>query len=250
MNNGFDYENTRDVSRMARNVRRFIRLAGTIIGSFFVYNALKSIPVAKIFDPGCSQAIFTTALAVFFFSWLIGAQRDTTIQEEGLFFENRDSLKWTDYLVMALIALFFIFLCILGNTQYLLAILFSFWMFNIIGYFYMVHFITNKKIEETQHVLEQNPDQKTELLLDVVKEYICGEWQQHRFFVGFVMALLFVVLSFDPVLSFVMGHTPFASEQSMRSSLFLIFVIIFEAWVWIYRLKTTAVIKFIRDMKL
>lgn len=67
MNNGFDYENTRDVSRMARNVRRFIRLAGTIIGSFFVYNALKSIPVAKIFDPGCSQAIFTTALAVFFF---------------------------------------------------------------------------------------------------------------------------------------------------------------------------------------
>jgi hypothetical protein len=188
-------------------------------------------------NPDISTVLWKTALVIYFFSWVFGADSDTEMQSEVyLAAPHKGRLGKQDLGVMLGIVAGFVVLCIVGNNHRWFALaLTGFWTINILAWRYMVRML--KTPLHQSYVTYGRAKQYVEMeKLRAVERYITGEWQWWRFAIGAVLAAAMNVFAFVEL-------RPGYAEASI-----FFFVVFVESWMWLMRVRTKLSLRVLDDL--
>ncbi|MGH7770162.1 MAG: hypothetical protein ACREQP_22145, partial [Candidatus Binatia bacterium] len=188
-------------------------------------------------SPDISTVLWKSALVIYFFSWVFGANSDTEMQSEVyLAAPHEGRMTKEDVGVMLGIVAGFVVLCIAGNNHRWFALaLTGFWTINVLAWRYMVGAL--KTPIRQSYVKYGRAKQYVEMeKLRAVEHYATGRWQWWRFAAGALLAAAMNVFAFVEV-------GPGYAEASI-----FFFVIFVEAWIWIMRQKTKLALRVLDDL--
>ena len=189
-------------------------------------------------NPDLSSVLWRTALVIYFFSWVIGAESDTEMQADVyLAAPHGGRLTKQDIGVILGIALGFGVLCVVSDSYRGFALaLTGFWAINLAAWRYMVRVL--KTPIHQSYVKYGRAGQYIEMeRLRAAEGYVDGRWQWWRFAAG---ALL--VLAMDG-LAFFSDIEPGYAQGSI-----FFFVVFVEGWIWIMRAKAKLSLKVLDDL--
>ena len=227
------------VNETARRLRIFIRFCALIVGTWFIYDTVKdlfrSIPLHSLATSDSAKNIIKVGLALYFFSWLFGAQDDTKIQARGYLVYKKKKLNFLDYAIMSSIAVSFALMCWFhSNYHTLLGVFLIFVLTNIAGYKYLVVETSKHSISPSRAHLEKDDDLILKTKLDVVEEYMLGSWQMWRFAYALVGVIVLNALFNFGAFSSLGLNGPFP-EDTIAATGFLMLIITIEGWMWVKR---------------
>jgi hypothetical protein len=242
-------KNRHGVKTFAQGTRRLVWWIETslpvIIGTLEVRELIKEEGIGHLpqklqqafASPDIATVLWKTALVIYFFSWVFGADSDTEMQsEEYLAAPHEGRLTKQDIGVMLGIVAGFVVLCVVGNNHRWFALaLTGFWAINVVGWRYMVAAL--KTPIHQSYVKYGRAKQYVEMeKLRAVERYATGEWQWRRFAIGAVLAAAMNVFAF-------VEPRPGYAEASI-----FIFVVFVESWMWIMRSRTKLSLRVLDDL--
>lgn len=188
-------------------------------------------------NPDFSTVLWRTALVIYFFSWVLGAESDTEMQADVyLAAPHGGRLTKQDAGVILGIAAGFAVLCVVSDSYRGFALaLTGFWAINLIAWRYMVR-VLKTPIHQSYVKYGREGRYVDMERLRAVEGYVDGGWQWWRFAVGWLVALAMDGLAF-------FFDLPAAYAQG---SIFF-FVVFVEGWIWIMRSRTKLALRVLDD---
>jgi hypothetical protein len=242
-------KNLHGVKTFAQRTQRLVWWIETslplIIGGLEVRDLIKEEGIGELpaklqhafANPDIATVLWKSALVIYFFSWVFGADSDTEMQSEVyLAAPHGGRLTKQDIGVMLGIVAGFVVLCVVGNNHRWFALaLTGFWTINVVAWRYMVGAL--KTPLHQSYVKYGRAKEYVEMeRLRAVERYVTGPWQWWRFGLGAVLAAAMNVFAF-------VEPRPGYAEASI-----FIFVVFVEAWIWIMRLKTKIALRALDDL--
>jgi hypothetical protein len=191
-----------------------------------------------IANPDLSTVLWKTALVIYFFSWVLGADSDTEMQADVyLAAPHGGRLAKKDAGVILGIAVGFAVLCIVSDSYRGFALALTvFWAGNVAAWRYMVRAL--KAAIRQSYVKYGKAGEYIDMeRVRVVERYVDGRWQWWRFAVGGAL-----VLGLDALVFF--ADLPPAYAQGA----IFFFVMFVEAWIWIMRARTKLALSVLNDL--
>lgn len=240
----------RAVDRLATYVLRWIKVIALLVGLTITFLELKKAPLEGFTRTFDNASLIKIGLVIFFFSWLWGATIDTEVQKRGY---RRDPRKgdvgWKELLgIVIFLGVFWGLFAlhdkpVVFQTALLFFILVNAWTWRIV-------------IERTVPIIEASYQ---ELLADadgrdnaglaqllIVTQYMNGSWQRARFAVLIVLALVQLVVAIlvargtfaSYAAGLVLNGVPVETLVGyLPGILFILYVLISEVWIKIYRIR-------------
>ena|SRR5579864_1264683 len=236
------------IKKFASSAHRLVRLA-----EFFLPVIIASLEVGELIREGgvrqlplelgkvVTNADFATvlwraSLVLYFLSWVLGAESDIDAQEEVYLVAPREGTLSTQDIGVGLgIAVVFGVLCWVSNNYRAFAVaLTGFWIVNVITWRYLVRLLATP-IHESRALYERDARYIELERLRIAENYIAGNWQQWRFAIG---ALLAIVMN---------GLAWFDLSRGYAAASIFVFVLSVEAWMWLMRLRRKLALKALEE---
>lgn len=239
----------RSVDWLAANVVRWIRAVALVLGSTVAFLEIWNAPLDRITQTFDNSALMKIGLVIFFFGWWWGATHDTEIQYEGY---CRDPKKGKIGLeeaagIIVFIAVFSLLFVLHDRLVWfqaflLLFILVNTWTWRII----FRRTIPMIEASARKFAAAESRDIGSLVKLLVVVQYMNGPWQRRRFLALILLAALQVVVALlvqaGSITSYVAGVSARGVPAAvligyLPGTLFILYVLISEIWMKIYRIK-------------
>lgn len=224
--------------RMTRLTRTLVRSLAATLAFAFAWLKLNGFPLPRLDTDLAATFFLRLALVIYYLAWLFGVLLDIQ-DEETVLAEapHRGRLPVAAFGLCILITVVFGVLCWVKSYQEFMITLTVFWLVNLIAWRYLVIKLTRSAIEASRARYEAVQAYFHVERLRHLDAYLHGRWQWYRFASGLVVmcALSVVVLGdFAPQLA---NRLPRLSPDSLISLAILIFVVVFEGWIWGFRVK-------------
>jgi|GEM_PF-7120901 len=235
--------------RLARTAKSLIAAFGTAILLFFTFLEIKNAPIDKITETFDTYSVVKLGLFLFYLGWLTGATDDTDIQREALW---RDPGKARfDLLEYAGIGAFFLVFGLLFYFRESIVLfqltLLVFIVLNVGTYRIILRRVDRIAEQSCKEYIEgESKDYYKYLKLYCLMGYAKGSWQAKRFKVLIVLAalqLMCAVIVYTDAYRNVIPNRPAGPLtlhvyiEYVPAILFLVYVLISESWMKIYRYK-------------
>lgn len=235
------------ISLLMKMVRLLIAVAAWILPLWFAWLQVKNYPILVTIKTIQPYVILQVLLIVYYFCWVAGTRFDVTTQESIYLADY--SFPWTQFgsgiaLIAAGAALLWS-----SNDDKKFAIMLSIFVAVNVVFWAILRLTVSTLIRGTRTKYAEMKDYYGLAQLDVVEEYILGNWQWKRF-----LGMGLIVLAGDAI-SFLDGLRSSISValQPMFGGLkpqeispllpqvgFLVFLIFAEGWIWLKRAVTRA----------
>ena len=158
--------------------------------------------------------------------------------DQGIVFQkavNKGKVPFSGIVLTALIAVFFIVLCSQFNSPIFPLLLLVFWICNYVIWAIFIKYIMDPYYLENKKFYSNQSDFLTTKRFEIVETFLYGTWHRIRFLSGTLLLIPTTILSITN-----WGDSLFSSHDKKTlcvSVLILVFVLIFELWIWYFRLK-------------
>jgi hypothetical protein len=242
------------MERLAQNVVRWIKLVAWIMGLGGVSYWLLNAPIERFTQDIDNTALMKVGLGIFFFGWLWGATNDTKIQKIGYCTDPGDA-KFGLKEGAGIVVFLAVFISLFVLHTYLILFQLVLFVFIVVNFWtWRVIFDRTREMIDTSYRMFVASDAESRgncslAKLLVVVQYMNGPWQRRRFITLIALAALQVAVAI-----LVMRGTlaPLTERFSFRGVsgnvllgylpgiLFILYVLISEIWMKIYRIKVFA----------
>jgi hypothetical protein len=235
----------------ARSARWWIWVAATVITLGFAWLQLRDTDITKLMRSMGADAIWRTALVLYFSSWVWGCQFDVDIQEEVLTSSgNRRAREWG---VIGFVAGITIFGAVLvwaeGNIMRFSVALAVFSVVDHTAGRYLAQFMQAPFEVSAQYYRERRERFNLERL-NAVRNMVYGPWKLWRLIVVVPLILLMLADAFfrpvsDALSAGVRAIAPEVGADAgsmVGGILALVFVLSAELWIWRMRVNTKVAI--------
>ena len=243
-----DVEQEKAVSHLDTMLAKYIRWVAAILLASFSFLALEDAPIATITSAFDQDSFTKFGLFLLFAAWATGATDDTRIQTTA-YTRDPKAGKLGAQEIVGILLFLPIFTGLFLLHEYLfwfqLALL-IFICVNMWTYSVAVMDRAASIIEASKEHSLKTKDYKAYMKLYCAVEYLTGNWQRKRFVALFLIALLQVVVAglieFTDVLARARPYT-FKEVPGdvllsfLPSVLFVVYVLVSEVWIRIYRYK-------------
>jgi hypothetical protein len=239
----------RSVDWLAANVVRWIRAVALVLGSTVAFLELRNAPLDRITQSFDNSALMKIGLVIFFFGWWWGATHDTDIQYEGYCRDpKKGRIGFEEALgIVVFIAVFSLLFILHNRLVWFQALLLLFISVNT----WTWRIIFRRTIPMIQASFRKFADAESRNIaslakLLVVVQYMNGPWQRRRFIALIFLAavqLAVAVLVQSGVLGAsvaglsVRGVSADVLVGYLPGTLFILYVLISEIWMKVYRIK-------------
>jgi hypothetical protein len=242
------------MEQLTQNLVLAIKVIAWAMGLAGVGYQLLNAPLDRVTQEIDNTTLMKVGLVIFFFGWLWGATNDTKIQKVGYCADPHDArLGLKEFAGILIFLAVFVSLFVLHDDlvlfQLLLLvfILVNSWTWRVIFDRTRPMIDTSYQTFSASNAESQGNCSLAKLL--VVVQYMNGPWQRRRFVTLIVLAALQVVAS---ILVARGTLAPLAGQFSFRGvsgavllgylpgMLFIVYVLISEIWMKIYRIKVFA----------
>lgn len=235
--------------RLEKTVKRLITMVGATMLAFFTFLELKNVPIDKITEVFDVYSIEKIGLFIFFVGWLAGATDDTEIQKEALV-KDKDKARFKPLEYGGIVAFFLLFALLFYFRESLVlfqGVLLAFIILNVGTYRIVLNRVDQMARESEAVFLDpRDKDYFSYMKLYCLLGYLRGSWQAKRFKVLIVLAflqLLVAIMTYTDAYARLLPDRPLGGAslyvyiEYLPSILFLVYVLISEAWMKIYRYK-------------
>jgi hypothetical protein len=240
----------RSVDWLAANVVRWIRAVAFVLGSTVAFLELRNAPLDRITQTFDNAALIKIGLVIFFFGWWWGATHDTQIQREGYCRDPKKGKIGPEEAagILVFIAVFSLLFVLHDDPIWFQAFLLLFILVNTWTW-RIIFRRTIPMIESTYGQFTADGDTRNNCslakLLTVV-QYMNGPWQRRRFvaliFLAFVQLVVVILVESGSIGAYVApyrikGVSAQVLIGYLPGTLFILYVLISEIWMKIYRIK-------------
>ncbi len=224
---------------IARSMRMVIRSLGFLLFLVFSWLKLKGVPIGETVGSISGQIFLKLSLIIYYFSWVYGAINDTNDQELVLCkAPNQGNFPWQGLILCIIIALVFGLLCFVQSSKHFSVILGCFQVVTVLSWLYFTKKIMKPAINRSQEKYDSEGNQSNALKLEIVWEYLTGQWQWYRFLYGGLLVILIIVMSFSKLPQFLSSiYSPIPPDTYLSLTIFF-YVLTFEGWIWIKRVNS------------
>lgn len=231
---------------IARQVRKAIKYIGAALVTLFAYLQLKDFQVGTAIESISPDLLRRLTMIAYYWCWIFGATFDTNIQELAYYTEKgRSKLTLQSFVLMVLFGAVMAALLWAAHDDRLFAtVLTVFFLFNIGGFAYILNFIA-PIIKSSENRYRQNRSYFSLAQLELVSQFMNGNWQRYRFALGIVIVLVMNAICFSQELRNALAHTiadllaidAASLAERLPTFTFLLFVTVLEGWIWVQRAR-------------
>lgn len=239
--------------RLARNVIRWIKVIGWGMGLTVASIEILNAPYDRLTRNFDNTALMKVGLLIFFFGWLWGATNDTEIQRVGYCATPNDRLGLKEAGGILLFLAVFVALFVLhDNLVWFQLFLLAFILVNTVTWRIVFNFTLdtiNTSYAKLRNTGTESRGNCSLAKLLVVVQYMNGPWQRRRFVTLIILAILQVaaalLVSRGTLAPYVGGLSVHGVSGAVLLGyapgvLFVLYVLISEIWMKIYRIKVFA----------
>lgn len=231
-------ENKENVISFTRNVKTLVRIIGAVLVLLFGFLAFRGVDLVHFTDDDSTNLLLRICLALYYCSWIFGANSDTVDQENAYIYMPFQRLNWHVILASFTVASVFGYLCLTASLKQLAIGLPIFWCIDFGAWNYLKFVIAKPSYEESQQILKDEEDWPRLGALEHTYEGICGNWVIYRFIIGMILAVGMTVTIYTNLGGYIATALGFQSIQFTEALSFLLFLIVVEPWKWFMRIRT------------
>jgi hypothetical protein len=236
-----------DIERLAKQSRYAIQIIAAILATAFAFVVLGAEQVAGTLNRTDPTIIYKIGLFAYYTCWVFGAKFDVDIEERVYVRDNLHGiLDWKAIGILAIFTVAMLLFFWLHYYERIFAVgLLAFIAANYAGWRTVCRRIDGP-IQDSISYYEKLGDHFGSTKVRVVDGYMRGTWQRQRFAVMAAMGVaLLMAANAEPLFGIapaVRGMTVLNLDADKLvylapAMLFLIYVTVAEAWMWIQRAK-------------
>lgn len=243
----------RGVDRLATYATRWIKIIALLIGLTITFLELKKAPLERFTQTFDNAALMKIGLVIFFFGWLWGATHDTEIQKRGYRRDpKRGEVKAKEIAgILIFMGVFWGLFWLHDRLVFFQAALLLFILVNTWTWRIIID-RTTPMIEASYQEFATDADGRDNAALAkllIVVQYMNGRWQRSRFALLIVFAAVQLAAAFlvengalqAAVPAIVINGVPAAVLIGyLPGTLFILYVLVSEIWMKVYRIKVFA----------
>jgi hypothetical protein len=248
-----------NIDKLAKKARLAIKIVAGVLALFFTwikFSGLSFLPVLENTEP----EVLTKVIVVFYYlCWVFGTGFDVGNQQAVYVSDPQEGqLAWdTLGVLVALTIVTAALLWASDDIKLFAAVLFVFVIANILLWRYLLTRV-GPIIEESAKIYRKQKNYSDLERLEVVKYYLAGNWQTHRFIAMCItIAAANLICFVEPVQQALMTVVRLALPPSMVPAVgrllphlsIVLFVVVAEAWIWMMRVRTWASLHVIADLR-
>ena len=235
--------------RLEKIAKNLILLVGGVLAATFGIMEMKNAPFNRITEAFDPFALVTVGLFIFIAGWMTGAGDDTEIQRKIIVQECRKA-KFDPSESLGIIGFFLVFFLLLYFRKELVVfqvILLAFIILNVWTYSKILQRVDeDSRISEARWLDPKDRDYFRYMQLYCALGYLHGSWQAKRFKTLIALAALQVIVALVTYTDVYRPYVPNVPLWSLNlhvwieylpAILFLIYVLISEIWMKVYRYK-------------
>lgn len=239
-----------DVIRMARAIRTIIRILAGALAFSFAWLKFSGIPLPDLNNDNNATIILRIALILYYSAWLGGVLLDSRDEEDILLTTPYNGkLPFVGLGLCALITAVFGLMCWVDTYHRFLIVLFIFWIVDKFSWMYMSIQIIQPSVKASRIKYEEDNDQLFIEQLDQISGFFKNNWHWWRFGFGLLYIGVLIVFANTSLGDTVVNKIDFLSTATFFSVGILIFIIVFEVWVWFFRLRRHFIFRFITKFR-
>lgn len=236
---------------MARKTRILVRVLAAALALSFAWLKLRGVPFPRLTSETTATILFRSALILYYFGWLAGVLMDTRDEEDLLVAApNRGRLPLVGLILAITISVVFGLLCWVDTYRKLALALALLWILDKTGWVYLYKTLLGPEITRARSIYKNEGDLFLAEQVNQLEEFFTAPWHWWRFGCGLGLVLVINVLTWTELGSYVALITTYVTKASLISLSLLLFVVIFEGWIWVYRLRRFHAIRFLDGLGL
>ena len=222
------------------------RIVGFVLGIYAIGTIVR-ILLGFFISTLAIKVDFTDALliifSIYFASWFYGSFSDITAFKETFFSgPNYGEIPQMGLFLCIFMSMIFCAIVILKNEILLVyLLLLVFLTINFIGWIYLKNHYKEIINQGLRYFHQRKEYVKLEKLV-AAEDYLYGKWQNHRFIFAFFLLISMIIIIFSSTTSVISSILGFKSPDAIPVILVYVYVLTFESWVWLYRLKRNALL--------
>lgn len=236
------------LNRLEQNVKNLIVYVGGGMFTFFGFLEIKNAPINRVTEAFDVYSLVTIGLFLFVAGWITGATADTTIQTTVM--RRTDSAKFKRTEIAGILGFLAVFLALFYYRQEIVvfqAILLGFICTNVVTYRIILDRVDKDAEKAKAHYLrDADRDYFSYMKLYCAMGYLHGSWQAKRFTILIGLAVIQLAIAWIIYKDLYQAYVPNTQlgtlsihvyVEYLPSVLFLLYVLISESWMKIYRIK-------------
>jgi hypothetical protein len=252
--NPIDYDpvtRIRETNESAQYIRSCIQIAAVCITMPFGWLKLRDLDLINTLLAIPPDLVFKITMAIYFLSWVQGLLCDTTFLE-SVFVHSPPSthVKVGGGLIgISLILVFLMLLFSVDSHQAFSRWLLFFFLLNIGCVIYITKAALQEAIDRSRtYYKNENRLLDLEKLKLVNEWFLAGKWQIYRFLIGILFSGLIVYFSSEKELLEGSYWLIKQHGDSVSSTLFFIFVLVIEGWIWFVRMRVKGKVTMLSEL--
>lgn len=240
----------RGFDRLAAMMVRWIKAVAILLGSTVTFLEVRNAPLDRLTQSFDNSALMKIGLVIFFFAWLWGATNDTEIQRQGYCRDPKKGRVGAEEIfgILVFVAVFSMLFVLHDRLIWfqgflLLFIVVNTWTWRVIfrRTIPMIKSSYRKFLGEAATV-----DNCSLAKLLVVVQYMNGPWQRRRFLALILLSLVQLLAAFLVASGSLAGLVAGSMIRGvpgevlvgyLPGTLFIVYVLISEVWMKLYRVK-------------
>ena len=235
--------------KIFEKTRTLIWVAASIMVLLFGVLELRNIPLNfTVFNQDVAKVMFKISLILYFWGWAHGTIFDLSDEEQVLVVApNRGELTRTGILLIILLAAVFCALCMFQTPIGISITLSFFFILDYIGWRYLINF-TKKSINESRSKYEKYEMLIGNTYLDILENYISGDWKRVKYVVMFVFLVLINILVYTSLSMRINQFIGLPFQDFYLYFTILLYVLVSESCQWYMRIKRRWLLKLVDEI--
>jgi hypothetical protein len=247
------------INRLAWKARLAIKIVAGILALFFTwikFSGLSFLPVLENTEP---QVLAKVIVVFYYLCWVFGTGFDVGTQQ-AVYVSDPQEGQITLDTVGVLIGLTIVTAVLLwasDDIKVFCVILVVFVIVNVLLWRYLLIRV-GPIIEESARVYRKDNNYPDLERLEVVKQYLAGNWQKHRFLaMCLILAVANLVCFFEPAQQGLIAVARLTLPPNMVPAVarllphlsIVLFIVVAEGWIWVMRVRTWASLHVIGELR-
>jgi hypothetical protein len=253
-NEAFDpIESRKRVDRLAWEAEIYVGIVGTILATGFVILTLGHLPFTEAIKNTNYSYVRDIALAVYYNCWIWGTLFDVGLQK-SVYYTDPTNAQFRVASILSVGALLAVGALLVAVRYYDLYFACALTVLVVVNIFVWKHVLSvvEPSIKASEQMYASLLAHSSQESLNWVKNYMTGKWQIWRFAAMLLIATAMIVISINEgmrglaaslVAWLFPSDVPFNTiKELLPASLFVIFIMVAEGWIWMMRTVTRTAI--------
>lgn len=243
-------ESRKEVIKIAKMTRSYIAIIALLLVLLFGWLQVRDYIILQIINIQFTNIFYKVTLAIYFSLWVYGTTMDLDDEEYTLLVApSKSKLTISAISTIIITGIAFGILCSVQTPQAITIVLSIFFIVNVISWQFLIHYV-QKPFLKSKQKYEQAENYFVFLKLEIVEQYLYGNWQWKRFGAGLIVLLALNIIVFFNLSSSIVATLHIPSSLFVVVFLFFLYICVMEIWIWHKRLHKKISFKILDDLDL